>query len=275
MTASIWAAAMVAIAAAMAASWRGFLTVPAALVAALAGAIVLISGGWAWGATIAGSFIVTSLASRRRDRIERNEAGSLHSRRNIGQVLANGSLPALLALLHGSGEAALVVAAFLGSIGAVAGDTWASAMARFAAAKPRLITTGKPVPAGTPGAVTLVGVLLAAAAAVLACTLYFSVSILLGDVIAPPADVAALVFAALTGALSGSLFDSYLGAARQALYRDPAGSLTDHPYSGMNVPNTYCRGWRWLNNDLVNFASSVAGPPPGSIEQAYRSPLEQ
>ena len=63
----------------------------------------------------------------------------------------------------------------------------------------------------------------------------------------------------MVGALTGALFDSYLGAAWQALYTDSAGRLTDQAIADDGSSNSYVRGWRWLNNDLVNFSNSVAG----------------
>jgi uncharacterized membrane protein len=77
-----------------------------------------------------------------------------------------------------------------------------------------------------------------------------------------PAPLAWLIPAALLGGLLGSLTDSLIGATCQALYAAPDGSETERTTRNDGTPNPLIRGWRWLNNDLVNAISTLAG---GSI----------
>jgi uncharacterized protein (TIGR00297 family) len=260
-TAGIWESAVISCVAATVAYWRNFLTPSAAIAAALIGCIVLVFGGWDWGLAMAGAFLVTSLLSERRDRIEQNDLYYANARRYLPQVLANGIVLALLAVLYGIGnrESVGITAAFLGCVGSVAGDTWATAVARFSSMEPRLITSGSRVPAGTPGAVSGIGILLSGLAGVVASVLYFAVSMIVDGETTPVTLISTLSCAAIVGALAGSLFDSFLGAACQAQYSDTDGQLTDHPISSDGSSNTYIRGWRWLSNDLVNFGNSIAG----------------
>jgi uncharacterized protein (TIGR00297 family) len=260
-TAGIWESVVISCVAATVACWRNFLTPTAAIAAALIGCIVLVFGGWDWGIAMAGSFLVTSLLSERRDRIEENDPIHANARRNLPQVLANGIVLTLLAVLYSTGnrEDVGITAAFLGCVGAVSGDTWATAVARFSSKEPRLITSGTRVPAGTPGAVSGIGIALAGAAGVVASVLYFSVLMIVYRETAPGTIIITLSFAAIVGAVVGSLFDSYLGAACQAQYIGPDGQLTDHPIANNGRSNTYVRGWRWLSNDFVNLGNSVAG----------------
>lgn len=246
--------------AALAAYWRCFLTLPAAVVATALGAAILFFGGWHWGAAAAGSFVLTSLLSQRQDRLENRARNFKKKPRNLNQLLANGLLLAVLAVLYRTtGENPAILAAYLGSVGAVAGDTWASAAAQFAARDPRLLTTGERVPPGTPGAITDAGLALSACAGFTASALYsFTAVLIQGET--PNATVSVMLsIAATTGALAGSLFDSYLGASRQALYTDASGQLTDKPVDERGSDNNYVRGWRWLSNDLVNFSNAIAG----------------
>ncbi|MGI9285447.1 MAG: DUF92 domain-containing protein [Pseudomonadales bacterium] len=257
MTPGILVSVVASVIAATIAYGRRFLTLPAAFAAATLGGIVLFFGGWDWGAATAGSFFITALLSQRH---QRSTTSYEDARRNLPQVFANGLVLAVLAVVYRTGgESYVVVAAFLGCVGAVAGDTWATTSAQFSTTEPRLLTTGKRVPPGTPGAVTATGMALTAAAGFVACTLYlFSVTAFDGEIVARQIAVV-LGLAAVVGALTGSLFDSYLGAALQAQYTDTEGRLTDHPLANNGDQNSYVRGWRWLSNDFVNFSNSVAG----------------
>jgi len=61
-------------------------------------------------------------------------------------------------------------------------------------------------------------------------------------------------------AFLGALVDSLLGGSAQALYRcRSCGAITEAPQHCGNTPTTLVRGLRWLNNDLVNLVSTVAG----------------
>jgi uncharacterized membrane protein len=67
----------------------------------------------------------------------------------------------------------------------------------------------------------------------------------------------AITFAGLVG----SLLDSILGATIQGIYRCPQcdKETERHPVHLCGSETTLIRGWRWLNNDLVNFIASVSG----------------
>jgi len=55
------------------------------------------------------------------------------------------------------------------------------------------------------------------------------------------------------------MVDSLLGATVQAIYRYPNGKETERVVGRDGTPNSFVRGWRWMNNDLVNFSSSLVG----------------
>lgn len=137
-----------------------------------------------------------------------------HTRRNARQVVANGGVAALAAL---AGNWAW----FAGSLAAATADTWATEIGSHARTPPRLITTGKAVPAGTDGGMTLLGTLggIAGAATVAA------VSFVLGQRI--PRALA-------TAGVLGMLVDSLLGATVQDKVR-------------------------WMDNDAVNLAATLTG----------------
>ena len=63
----------------------------------------------------------------------------------------------------------------------------------------------------------------------------------------------------MLGGLSGSIADSMLGATVQTIYRTPAGKETERAVGRDGTANLRLRGWSWMNNDMVNFLSSLAG----------------
>jgi uncharacterized membrane protein len=56
--------------------------------------------------------------------------------------------------------------------------------------------------------------------------------------------------------LAGSLFDSFLGGTVQAMYYCPKDNkeTEKHPLHTCGTKTVHLRGWKWLDNDLVNFA---------------------
>lgn len=177
-------------------------------------------------------------------------AFSKGGRRDHGQVLANGALAALLSVGFGLTGGALWLAGLAGALAAVNADTWATELGVLARQDPRRITTGERVPAGTSGAVSLPGVLAALGG---------------GLWIGLPAGLArgepALIGVLMAAGLAGSLFDSLLGATVQAIYTCPAcrKETERHPIHGCGAATVPLRGWRWLDNDGVNFGASLVG----------------
>ena len=159
--------------------------------------------GWRGLLLLLAFFVSSSLLSKRTTRNER-------------QVLANGGVAALAALA-GSW------AAFAGSIAAATADTWATEIGGHSLTAPRLITNGRPVPAGTDGGITLLGTAGGLAGAAFIAGLSF--------VLEPRVAIAVSVGAA---GVFGMLLDSFLGATLQGARA-------------------------WLDNDVVNFAATASG----------------
>jgi uncharacterized protein (TIGR00297 family) len=239
---------------------RRSLTAGGWLGAVLTGTLTFGFGGWSWGLALVIFFATSSALSHyrqtRKQRIadEKFEKGG---QRDLFQALANGGAGALLALLYGlSGEPPALLALFAGVMATVTADTWATELGVLSAHPPRLVTTWRPAEPGTSGAVTTAG-LAASSAGALAIGL-----VLLGAELAERGDWRPwLLTATLLGGLGGSLADSLLGATAQAIYRSASGETERHTALD-GTPNPLLRGLPWMNNDLVNFLSSLVG---GSI----------
>jgi uncharacterized protein (TIGR00297 family) len=170
-------------------------------------------------------------------------------RRDHGQVLANGGLAALLSVGYGVTGDSLWLAGLAGALAAVNADTWATELGVLARQSPRLITSGVRVEPGSSGAISGPGLLAALGGA------------LLIGLPATVAGTAALLLTVTVGGLAGTLFDSLLGATVQAIYTCPACAKETerHPVHTCGTPTLPLRGWRWLDNDGVNFGASLAG----------------
>ncbi len=237
--------------------WRGSLSRSGAAAALVVGTLTYGLGGWVWGVLLALFFVTSSLLSHFKEEQKRAAAEKFEKghRRDVGQVLANGGVGALLALCSALVPSPLWFFFFLGVMATVTADTWATELGTLSKTPPRLITTGERVDVGTSGGVSLLGT---------------AVSLLGGLLIGLAAGLLQrmrgekmLLRAALAGALgglAGSLIDSLMGATVQQIYYcDTCGKDTERKVHKCGTVTRPLRGWPWLNNDLVNLLSSIAG----------------
>jgi len=231
--------------------------------AVVTGTLTFGMGGWLWGWLLVVFFVSSSLLSRYRsaDKAAVQARFAKGGRRDLGQVLANGGVGALLALIAGLTGAAWAFPAFLGTLAAVNADTWATELGVLSRQRPRLITTGQIVPAGTSGGVTVLGTTAALAGGLLiglAAAAWAGGALALGK--EPPADLARWPWWTAAGGLVGTFVDSVLGATVQRVYYcDRCHEETERPVHTCGATTRYQRGWGWLTNDIVNLLSALAG----------------
>lgn len=244
--------------------WRRALTASGLLGAVLIGTLIFGFGGWIWGLVLITFFVSSSMLShyRRADKETAVEEFAKGSRRDLGQTLANGAVAAVLALVYSSYPHTLLFAAFLGTIGTVNADTWATELGVLSRIPPHLITTGEEVPPGTSGGVTRLGIWASVAGALLIGTVAMALaqawSLLNGR--GWSLEAVSFPLIAVAGGVAGSLFDSLLGATAQATYYcDLCDKVTESPTHHCGQATSHTRGWSWLNNDVVNFAASLVG----------------
>jgi len=238
----------------------GALSRSGAWAAAFSGGLIFGLGRLSWSVLLLLFFISSSLLSRlfKQRKISVSEKFSKGSQRDWGQVFANGSLGAILVIVHTFFPTQVwPFVAFVGAMAAVNADTWATELGVLSSSPPRLITSGKIVEQGTSGGITLLGT----GATLLGALLIGLGAAITDPLLDPSLDFWILVFAAVLGGLAGSLFDSLLGATSQAIYYCPCceKETERYPLHVCGTQTSLIRGWGWLNNDLVNFACSLFG----------------
>jgi uncharacterized protein (TIGR00297 family) len=244
--------------------WRRSLARSGALGAIIVGTAIFGLGGVVWGLLLIGFFVSSSWLSHYRHSDKEEVVGDFGkgSQRDLGQVLANGGLGAIMAIVFARYPEPLLFAAFVGVMATVNADTWATELGVLSRVPPRLITTGEVVPPGTSGGVSQLGTWASAAGALLIGTLATALtqvgSLISGNGWSLQAISYTLV--AVAGGLAGSLFDSLLGATVQGMYYcEECGKETESAIHHCGQPARPLRGWEWLNNDLVNLISSLIG----------------
>lgn len=244
--------------------WRQALSPSGVFGALVIGTITFGFGGWTWGLLLITFFVSSSWLSyfRRADKEKLADRFAKGSRRDLGQTLANGGLGAVLALVFARTADPLLFAAFVGVMASVNADTWATELGTLSRVPPRLITTGELTEAGTSGGVTRLGIGASLTGALLigaVATALTQLQSVLGQR-AWSLMAASYPLLAVAGGLTGSLFDSLLGATIQGIYFcDRCLKETESPVHRCGQATRLVRGWRWLNNDVVNFLSSLVG----------------
>ena len=230
------------------------LNLSGAIAATVVGTIVFGLGGLQWAILLLMFFITSSVLSRmfKKRKQGLDEKFSKGHERDAGQVFGNGGLATAFVLVHALyPESTIGWVGFAAALAAVNADTWATELGVLSPTPPRMIMDlKKRVEKGTSGGVSLFGTL---------------ASLVGAAVIALPAawftgDWSLLPLISLAG-LAGSLFDSLLGATVQAMYYCPTDKkeTEKHPLHTCGTETVHIRGWKWLNNDWVNFACGAFG----------------
>ncbi|MEW5719739.1 MAG: DUF92 domain-containing protein [Chloroflexota bacterium] len=238
---------------------RGALSFNGAVGATIIGTVIFAVGGLAWAILLIAFFVTSSALSHYQARAKAPLAEKFQKghRRDLGQVLANGGWGALLALAYAFTPQPVLFVAFAGAMATVNADTWATELGVLSKTAPRSIATGRTVAVGTSGGVTAFGTFVAFCGALLIGALAFLAQFITNDF--HLSFVICHLLIPIAGLL-GSLFDSALGATVQAIYYcDFDQKETESAIHRCGRATRLIRGWRWLDNDWVNFLASVMG----------------
>ena len=232
------------------------LNVSGAVAATVVGTIVFGLGGLSWAILLMAFFITSSGLSRmfKKRKQGLDEKFSKGHERDAGQVFGNGGLATAFVLVHALyPESNIGWVGFAAALAAVNADTWATELGVLNPHPPRLIHNFKIVDKGTSGGISIIGTLASLAGSGL-------IGILAASLAPHPASWTMGLIVTLAG-LAGSLFDSFLGATIQAMYYCPTDKkeTEKHPLHTCGTQTVHIRGWKWLENDWVNFACSAFG----------------
>ncbi len=205
---------------AIAANRKRLLNASGAFAAFILGTTIVVTTNVFWLLLLMSLLVLAGFATRARyeEKVARGTGEAREGVRRTRNVLANGLVPTLVALVNnpidawlGAGASSLL---FVGSVAAAAADTFASEFGGLSR-RTVLITTGKRVPPGTDGGISLagqvaalVGGLIVSAIGIVLLSLSFTWS-------APPQGVpltAGSLLAATVAGFLGCQVDSLLGA---------------------------------------------------------------
>jgi uncharacterized protein (TIGR00297 family) len=234
---------------------RNALSASGAVLALVTGTICA-AAGWSWAALLIAFFVSANVLSHYRSTLRAERIDGIiekGSTRDAWQVAANGgvfTLAAVGSLIHPS---PVWAAAGAGAIAAVTADTWSTEIGTVADQLPRLITTGRIVPPGTSGAVTIQGLVAA-----------FGGSIFVAAIVWAAGWGVLAAVSALAGGLVGSIVDSFVGATLQRTrWCSSCEKVTErlvHSCGTMTQPRA---GVPWIGNDAVNVIAALAGALAG------------
>lgn len=248
--------------------WRRLLSTSGAVAVAAVSLVTFAAGGWEWGAVLCVHLISAGAWSRFRRGVKASLAHrhALTPLRSAPQVLARTGWAALLAILRLAGSSStLVYAAYVGAIATAVADTWSTQVGMLSPDPPRLITTRARAEAGTPGAISPLGLVAALGGTWLAGLAGLGARALSAWLSMRVYDrrLLWLPLAAMVAGLAGSLVDSLLGATAQAVYYCEACQRTTedplHTCPGKEGPVRRMRGVPWLTDQVVDVVSSLAG----------------
>ena len=243
-------------------AWRArALTGAGACAAAGVGTVILLCSGWPGGAVLAAFFVSSSAVSRgARSSLLLDTKGS---RRDAWQVLANGGAAAAGAAAAALWRPAAGLPLWIvtGALATAAADTWATAIGSRSTVPPRHILTGRAVPAGTSGGITLRGSL--------GGLLGAGVTALTAGVVG--GGTALLLSGAIVGWV-GMFGDSVIGAAWQGRFHCPTcAQPSEWPRHRCGARTRLEGGCSWLTNDGVNALTTLLGALAGGAAWWWHS----
>lgn len=236
---------------------RNSLTKAAALAAFILAAGLYLIGGPLFFILLMVFFFSSTFLSHFKEEVKEEIEKDLHEKtgkRDFVQVLANGGAAFTMAILYGLTQSENYALGVAIAFAACNADTWASEIGVLSKKAPISLITRKQVQRGMSGGVSLLGLLASFGGALLVALTYLLVRLAGGFSVNFFSEIGLI----LIGGSLGSLLDSILGETLQVKYRSrQTGILTEKAILA-GEKNERIRGLAFVNNDFVNFASSLS-----------------
>jgi len=225
------------------------------------GVLVLSGTRWHGGAVLAAFFVSSNLISRIPHGRPVTGLDPKSDRRDHWQVYANGAAAAIGGIV-GLIDFGLGLWLVTSTLAAAAADTWATTVGRWSPVPPRLIWSGRSVPAGTSGGMTPAGTAGAAAGA-----------LIVAGIGAVAAGMPVLLPVATLIGFFAMVTDSTLGALLQGrFYCETCKVASEWRVHRCGSQTTRESGRAWLNNDGVNFLATVMAGGAALVTWHWLSP---
>jgi len=221
----------------------------------LLGAIIFGTGGFGFALPLLFFFFSSSLLSRYKSgqKIKYKDAFEKTGARDKNQVMANGVIAGILAFIYFLFPSSSIYFAYLACLATVNADTWGTEIGILSKAEPISLRGFKRVSPGSSGGISLMGT---------ASSFFGSFSLVLAGFlpgISPVSFKLEFFLIIVIAGFLGSFIDSLLGAFLQAQYLCPICNKSTERKTHCNFDTKKVSGISWLNNDWVNFLSSISG----------------
>ena len=232
-------------------------TLSGTIAAFFIGLIIFLFGGWCWFALLLFFHFASALITRYRYDVKRSlgAAEMKGGARSWLNVVANGGIAALFALGEGVFGGDIFFAGFLGAISAAAADTLATEIGLLYPGKPRLIVNlSKKVEPGTSGGISPYGEY-----AIFLTSFVIGLLAAISNVNLNFSSLEIIVLSVISG-FFGATADSLFGSTIQGQYYcERCGVLSERPLHSCGYPARHVRGFKVINNHVVNFLSTLVG----------------
>ncbi len=230
------------------------------------GVIILGLGAWTWGLMYFSFFILGSVftfVGRKRKKTISQEFEKGDTARDSIQAMVNSIVPAILALIFVLIQNPIFTVMAAGAIAVSLGDTLGTEIGSLSKKNPRVsIRPWITIEKGSPGAISLLGLLASIVGSLIIGFIGIGVGILernLGSHDVLPSSIWLLPIAATIGGTIGAYLDSVFACTIQKLNKCVVCEKITEKSIHCQKRTEYHTGKKWMQNDVVNLFSIIAG----------------